>query len=107
MEAEVSGDCTVIIMNEIGCVDTSNCISVISTGNDNAVVRDKFQVSPNPARSEIALFSQEGFVPNVVFLNDQRGNLVMNISIDDFNAIYPVEFTFLSSNKMEKQSWNV
>ena len=78
-KAEVSGDYAVIIMNDIGCVDTSDCYSIISTAtNGNEGVDGVFQLVPNPASSRLSILSQGGLTPDRVYIKDQGGNVVLN-----------------------------
>ncbi|RLD23297.1 MAG: hypothetical protein DRI71_05660, partial [Bacteroidetes bacterium] len=70
-----SGDYYVVVTDEIGCEGTSNTVSYIITGIEDAA-RKLYQIYPNPSDGHITIHYQAAFTAMQVIIYNARGNIV-------------------------------
>lgn len=70
-----SGSYRVMIANEIGCIDTSECVNVTVTGLDEAL-ESQLQVYPNPSTGRFEISLADGYQNANLQVLDLQGKLV-------------------------------
>ena len=63
-----------VIINENGCIDTSACVTIGSVGIDD-IVKENFNIYPNPVVDGIFTVSFEGEIKNIE-LQDLQGRII-------------------------------
>jgi hypothetical protein len=78
-EPTVNGSYAVIIASKLGCVDTSECITINNVGLPEKLTEEGFTVYPNPATNLLHIASAKDFTQKAmnVFVYDLSGRVVL------------------------------
>lgn len=77
-----NGSYAVIVGNPLGCIDTSNCVTISTIGLDELLLDASIQVYPNPAVSVINVVSDDAPIVGYSVV-DVNGRLVFDETTDN------------------------
>jgi len=75
-EPVYSGNFAVIITNDIGCIDTSECLYVIANDTKSIYGYDEIIILPNPAKDLISIINRSGNIIESIKLFNIKGELI-------------------------------